>query len=119
MFFFTGEGFADGAMKNITLARARRAGWAAVIVDGAAKIVNGMFCTCVDLYPTSLRAELRGVVNMLRWAIAPLTIWVDNQIVVDGFVKGKGWRCSASRPTAGIGAALQRKMQRRCNSCRR
>ena len=46
-FFFTGEGFTDGAMKNIAPTRARRAGWAAVIVDSAAaNIVNGTSGTC-------------------------------------------------------------------------
>ena len=89
-------------MKNIAPTRARRAGWAAVIVDGAAKIANGIVVTCGDSYPTSLCAELHGVVNMLRWAIAPLTIWVDNQNVVDGFVKCEVWRCSASRPVADL-----------------
>ena len=90
-FTFTGNGFSDGSVLHPQIIAARRAGWAAVLVDDEGHLIAGLYGTCPDRYPTSLRAELYGVMHMLRLAVAPLTIWVDNQNVVSGFVNGRQW----------------------------
>ena len=101
-FTFTGNGFSDGSVLHPQIIAARRAGWAAVLVDDKGHLIAGLYGTCPDRYPTSLRAELYGVMHMLRLAVAPLTIWVDNQNVVSGFVNGRQWCCSAARPAADL-----------------
>jgi len=63
-------------------------------------VIAGLYGSCGDLFPGSLRAELHAVVNMLRLALPPLTIWCDNQGVVDGYQKGKRWCCASTRPAA-------------------
>ena len=83
-FTFTGLGFTDGALVGGAAPTARRAGWAAVLVDESGKVIAGLYGPCPDAFPTSLRAELQAVVQMLRLALPPLTIWVDNKAVVDG-----------------------------------
>ena len=39
---------------------------------------------------------------MLRLALPPLTVWLDNQGVVDGYKKGKRWCCASTRPAADL-----------------
>ena len=71
-FTFTGQAFSDGALIGPRPAAARRAGWACVLVDDAGAIIGGLYGTCPDRYPTSLRAELWGVVQLLPLASLPL-----------------------------------------------
>jgi ribonuclease HI len=101
-FTFTGNGFTDGAMRGRAPRTARRAGWAAVLVDDDGLIEAGLYGTCGDRFPTAHRAELRGVVEILRYAIPPLTIWTDCQSVVDGWVCGPTWCCSSARAAADL-----------------
>ena len=103
-FTFTGHGFTDGAMRGGGPPTAKRAGWAAVLVNEAGLVIAGIYGPCPDAFPTSLRAELQAVIQMLKLALPPLTIWVDNKGVVDGWVKGKTWCCSSSRPAADLWA---------------
>ena len=81
-FAFTGECFTDGALRGGSPSGARRAGWAAVLVDSSGDIVHGLYGSCPDCFPTSLGAELRGVLKLLELAQLPVKIWVDNQGVV-------------------------------------
>ena len=106
-FTFTGQGFTDGAMIGNAPKAARRAGWAAVLFNDEAKIIAGLYCTCPDACPTSLRAELWAVIQMLTLALPPLTIWVDNKEVVDGWGRGRTWCCAAVRPAADLWVRLQ------------
>ena len=39
---------------------------------------------------------------MLELALPPLTIWIDNAGVVDGWSKGKVWCTAAARPAADL-----------------
>ena len=55
---------------------------------------------------SSFRAELRALLEVLRVAVPPLKIFVDNKGVVDGVKKGEKW-CTASGST---GADLWRKI---------
>ena len=102
-----GEAYTDGALKG-TAPKARRAGWAYVVDDGAAPMW-GKFGTCSEAYTTVLRAELRALLEILRVAIGPIVIHVDNKQVVDGVQKGKTWCCGPKRD----GADLWREIWRR------
>ena len=64
---------------------ARRAGWAAILVDEEGSIRHGLYGSCPDAFPTSLRAELWGLLKILELALPPLVIWVDNAEVVGGW----------------------------------
>jgi ribonuclease HI len=101
-FSFTGNGFTDGAMRGRAPKTARRAGWAAVLVDDDGLMDAGLYGTCGDRFPTAHRAELRGVVEILRHALPPLTIWTDCQGVVDGWLSGPTWCCSSARAAADL-----------------
>eukprot|EP00972_Heterocapsa_arctica_P031709 4670412-Heterocapsa_arctica.AAC.1 len=81
---------------------ARRAGWACVLTDDTGAVIDGLYGTCPDPYPSSLRAEIWAVVEMLRLAVPPLTVWVDNQGVVDGWARGWQWCCASARPAADL-----------------
>ena len=39
---------------------------------------------------------------MLELAEPPLTVWVDNKGVVDGWGRGRTWCCAAARPAADL-----------------
>jgi ribonuclease HI len=101
-FTFTGQGFTDGAMRGRAPKCSRRAGWAAILVDVNGLIIAGLYGTCGDRFPTAFRAELRAVVQMLRHALPPLTIWTDNSGVVDGWTNGREWCCSSARSAADL-----------------
>ena len=73
-----------------------------MLVDEAGLVIAGIYGPCPDAFPTALRAELQAVIQILRMALPPLTIWVDNQGVVDGWAKGKVWCCSSARPAADL-----------------
>ena len=98
-FSASGDAFTDGALKGRAPRAARRAGWAWVVADPAGDVTFGLYGPCPDPYPTAFRAELRAVCELLMVAVPPLTIWVDNQEVLDGWAKGRKW-CVASARTA-------------------
>ncbi len=56
-----------------------------------------MHGTCPDIYPSVFRAELTAVLNVLRIALPPLTIHVDNAEVVKGFQQGEEWCVAPER----------------------
>ena len=66
--FAIGECFADGALKRGSPSGARRAGWAAVLVDSDGHVVHGLYVSCPNSFP-SLRAELWGVLKLLEVAM--------------------------------------------------
>ena len=73
-----------------------------MLVDAEARVVAGLYGPCPDPFPSSLRAELRAVIQLLPLASPPLVIWVVNKAVVDGWARGPAWCCSAARPTADL-----------------
>ena len=101
-FTATGNAFTDGAMRGRAPRSARRAGWAWVIVDDDGQVIFGLYGPCPDPFPTAFRAELRAVCELLIIAVPPLTIWIDNKEVLDGWSKGKQWCCSSSRSAADL-----------------
>ena len=76
------------------------------MVDEEGLVLFGIYGTCPDFFPTSLRAELWGALQTLRHASPPVTLWVDNDGVVEGFRKGRAWCCDSSRPAADLWKAF-------------
>ncbi len=93
----TGDVYTDGALRG-RWRRIMRAGWGVVVLKhGELKIAWRMHGTCPDLYPSVLRAELTAVLNVLRVAMPPLRIYVDNAEVVSGFQRGEEWCLAPER----------------------
>ena len=101
-FHFHGDVFSDGSVHQGCRKGHERAGWAAVIIDDDGLVVAGICGTCPDFFPTSLRAELWAVLQVLRHALPPITIWVDNDGVVGGYARGREWCCNSDRPAADL-----------------
>lgn len=101
-FSFTGDVFTDGALRGGGPVRARRSGWAAVLVSSSGHVIEGLYGTCPDAFPSSLRAELWAVLQMLVIAIPPFTVWTDSAGVVDGWHRGRVWCCASCRPAADL-----------------
>ena len=101
-FVATGNAFTDGAMRCNAPKSARRAGWAWVIVDDAGDVIFGLHGPCPDAFPTAFRAELRAVCELLMMVVPPITVWIDNQELLDGHAKGKEWCCSSARAAADL-----------------
>ena len=101
-FSASGNAFTDGAMRGRAPKAARRAAWSWVVVDDEGSVIFGLYGPCADPFPTAFRAELRAVCELLVLAIPPLTIWVDNQEVIDGWLKGKVWCLSSARSAADL-----------------
>ncbi len=75
-----------------------RAGWGVVVLkEGECKISWKMHGACPEVYPSVLRAELAAVLNVLRVAVPPIRIHVDNAEVVSGFRLGREWCTEAGR----------------------
>ena len=108
---FTGDVFSDGSVVGGCRKGDERAGWAAVKADDQGKVVFGVYGTCPDFFPTSLRAELWGVLQTLRHAMPPIIIWVDNAGVVDGFGKGRQWCVDSARPAADLWSLVWAKVE--------
>ena len=61
-----------------------------------------MYGTCPEVQLSSLRVELRAVIQVLRACIPPITVWVDNDRVVKGWKKGPEWCTASVRPAADL-----------------
>ena len=101
-FTASGYAFTDGAMRFRAPKSARRAGWAWVVVDEQGQVIFGLYGPCPDPFPTAFRAELRAVCELLVLAVPPLTIWIDNSEVIQGWKKGRQWCCSSARSAADL-----------------
>ncbi len=91
----TGEVYTDGASRG-PFWRAARAGWAAVALDHEGKWVATLSGTLGGPHVSAFRAELKAVLEVLRIALPPITIYCDNAAVVRGFANGKDG-CISSR----------------------
>ena len=101
-FQLTGDVYTDGAMSGGARKGTERSGWAALLIDHEGKVVGGIYGTCPDWFPTSLRAELWAALQALRHGCPPITLWIDNDSVVKGFHRGREWCCDSSRPAADL-----------------
>ena len=110
-FTFTGNAFTDGALRGCFPKACRRGGWACVLVGDNADVIAGFYGPCADHYPTAFRAELRAVIELLVLAAPPINIFVDNQEVIDGWVKGQPWCCSVGRSAADLWRVFWHRVQ--------
>ena len=110
-FTATGNAFTDGAMRGRAPKYARRAGWSWVVVDDEGQVIFGLYGPCPDPFPTAFRAELRAVCELLMMAVPPLTVWIDNSEVLDGWSRGRHWCCSSSRSAADLWTIFWNKIQ--------
>ena len=99
---FTGNVFSDGSLRGGCRRGDERGEWAAVCVTDQGDVIFGAYGTCPDHFLSSLRAELWALLQVLRHARPPVTAWVDNAGVVDGFGKGRVWCVAACRPAADL-----------------
>ena len=96
----TGEAYTDGSSKGGHW-RITRAGWAFVVVDSEGRWRWTAKGTVAGLDCSSFRAELQALLEVLRVTVPPLTIYVDNQAVVDGVNKGEEW-CTRSGASCAV-----------------
>ena len=96
-----GKAYTDGACRGFWR-KTRRAGWGACVVDEEGRIRWGIYGTCPDCYASSIRAELWGMLSLLRYAVPPLSIGVDNAEVVRGWESGRVFCCNPKREGADL-----------------
>ena len=106
----TGDIYTDGSAAGWHW-RLTRAGWAAVSLDDEGKVLWRMGGICGEPHASILRAELTAVLEVLRIAVPPVKIHVDNQCVVDGFERGVRWCTHSNRDAADIWIQVWRKME--------
>ncbi len=87
----TGDVYTDGAVRG-RWRRIMRAGWGVVVLkEGECRVAWKIHGSCPEVYPSVFRAELTAVLNVLRVALPPLRVHVDNSEVVKGFGMGREW----------------------------
>jgi ribonuclease HI len=96
-----GHVYTDGACKGF-FRRTRRAGWGACVLSEEGEILWGVYGTCPDAYASALRAELWGVLGILKYALPPLRISTDNAEVIHEWECGELYSCSPAREGADI-----------------
>ena len=84
----TGRTYTDGACRGFWR-RTKRAGWGACVLSEEGELLWAVYGTCLDSYASAFRAELWGILGILRYALPPLSIGTDNAEVV------RGWKCGA------------------------
>ncbi len=91
----TGIVFTDGSAKG-PFWRMTRGGWAAVCFTADQKWSWTLSGTMAEPHTSSYRAELKALLETLRRAAPPLTIYSDNKAVVAGVSRGEA-RCTNSK----------------------
>ncbi len=94
----TGTVFTDGAYQG-WFWKGARAAWAAVAVTDDGVVLWRLQGVIGEPHPSIFRAELMALREVLRMAAPPLTVYIDNKMVVDGFNKGRA-HCTASTADA-------------------
>jgi len=99
---FTGFAGSDGSLPVAMPVRARRGGWAAVSVDDGGELRFAIYGTCQDRCPSSHRAEIRGILEVVKRARFPLRLVTDHQSAVKAFRRGRAYCCDSHRAAADI-----------------
>ena len=99
---YQGVAAADGSMIDVRPTSARRAGWGAVSADLKGELRFLWYGTCPDRCPTAHRAELWGVIGVLRRARFPLTLLTDCEAAVKAWARGRVYCCDGSRKAADL-----------------
>ncbi len=101
----TGRVYTDGSLRGVCR-RVLRAGWAFVVFNASDKPLWAKYGSLPDRYPSTLRSELRAVVEAVRMATGLLEIYTDCNGVVKGFRRGRTWTTSARQPAADLWRGL-------------
>ncbi|CAK0796259.1 unnamed protein product [Prorocentrum cordatum] len=81
----------------------RHGGWAALQCTAEADdVVQGLYGPLPFPDPSSVLAELWGLLHALRHSVFITAIIIDNAQVVQGLARGRAWCCSAARPYAHV-----------------
>jgi len=100
--FFTGRAGSDGSLPDPRPVRARRGGWSAVSVDDFGELRFVIYGTCPDRCPSSHRAEIRGILGVIKRARFPLRLVTDHESAVKAFKRGRAYCCDSTRAAADI-----------------
>ena len=90
-----GDIYTDGSAHGLFW-RAKRGGWSAVALDQHGRHKWTKRGTLGGLNISSHRAELRALLEALKFAAPPMTIHIDNKGVIDGTQAGREW-CTSSK----------------------
>ncbi|CAK0788577.1 unnamed protein product, partial [Prorocentrum cordatum] len=91
----------DGSVKGLD--DLRHGGWAALQCTAEADdVVQGLYGPLPFPDPSSVLAELWGLLHALRHSVFITAIIIDNAQVVQGLARGRAWCCSAARPYAHV-----------------
>ena len=99
---YSGVASSDGSMIDVRPVGARRAGWSAVAGNDAGELRFVFYGTCPDRCPTAHRAELWGVLGILRRAVFPLTLITDCEAAINAWKRGRAYCCDGSRKAADL-----------------
>ncbi len=97
----TGRVYTDGALRG-RMIRMARGGWGIAVLSDDMEIIWECYGTCAEPFPTTVRSELHAVLNALRRAAPPLTIYTDCAEVVRGFALGRRWCTAPAREGADL-----------------
>ncbi len=92
----TGKIYTDGSVRG-RLRRLMRGGWGIAALSEEGKLLWTLRGTCGEWFPSTVRSELRAVLEALRRAVPPLTLHIDNLEVVHGFERGRAWCMTPNR----------------------
>eukprot|EP00959_Pyramimonas_sp_CCMP1952_P408897 8569218-Pyramimonas_sp.AAC.1 len=107
----TGHVFSDGACRKYHYwPEASRAGWGFVQV-GDHRILVCAYGALPGPVQTSPRAELYAVVQILRVAMLPTTIYTDYLDLPEGLSRGPSWGCSPRRPNSDLWCEIWRRIE--------
>ncbi len=107
---FTGNVFLDGSCDAVGIRWAWRSGWSIVAADCEGRPLFVVYGASPDLLTSSLRAELRALLNALPMAMPPLVLWSDCSTVVRGVSRGSRWCTSGRREGADIWRAIWKRI---------
>ena len=93
--------YSDGACSG-HWGRVKRAGTALVQVDGEGKLIWALHVVSGDLMPSSFRAELRALKEIMQRTTGDVLMLTDNALVVKGFEEGPEWSTEAKREGADL-----------------
>ena len=103
----TGEVYTDGSAHG-SFWKAARGGWCVVVMGELGQWIWTLYGTLGGPYFDSYVAEMKAILEALRIAVPPITIYTDNAEVLRDAAKGKAWCVSAEVR----GAAIWRDMWR-------
>ncbi len=96
-----GRVYTDGSLKGLCR-RTLRAGWAFVVFGDGERPLWARCGSVPERHPTTLRSELRAVIEAVRLAEGDITIYTDCAAVIKGHANGRKWSTAASRPAADL-----------------